>query len=330
MNLHGRRRAGGGRGGARPGGPPALRPPGRRPGRIALALAGVVTTTSVARLLLLLLAFGVLLGSPVPSLAADYQGPIVDAHSHVPNGSAIDAYVAAMKKHNISRVVLLGVGGVQKDDVAWIAAAAKKYPGLVIPAAPVADPSDAGVAKAAAALDSLKARALGEVHGRQVSRKIERDATSFGTLFELAASRGVPVVIHEELTDASARKLEAALAAHRKTTVVIAHGGEGPPARVDGLLARSSNLFFDLSGMHFQRKPALATETGPLDPAWKAVIEKYPDRFLIGIDVWAPRLFEPATLDKLMVWTRRILGELKPEVAERVASKNAAALFKLD
>jgi len=262
--------------------------------------------------------------------AADYQGPIIDAHSHVPNASAIDAYVTAMKKHNVSRVVLLGVGGAQKDDVAWIAAAAKKYPGLVVPGAPVADPTDAGVAKAADALDRLKARALGEVHERQVSRKIDRDPATFGKLFELAASRGVPVVVHAELTDAAAGHLDAALAALRKTTVILAHGGEGPPARVDGLLARNANLFVDLSGMHFQRKPALATETGPLDPAWKALIEKHPDRFLIGIDVWAPRLFEPATLDRLMAWTRRILGELKPDVADRVASRNAAALFKLE
>jgi predicted TIM-barrel fold metal-dependent hydrolase len=268
--------------------------------------------------------------APAPSMAAEYQGPIVDAHSHVSSATAIDAYVAAMKRHNITRVVLLGVGAAQKDDVAWIDAAAKKYPGIVVPGAPVADPSAAGAAKAAEALERLKARALGEVHGRQVSRKIERDPGSFAKLFELAAAKGVPVIIHEELTDDSARKLDTALAAHRKTTVIIAHGGEGPPARVDGLLTRNTNLFFDLSGMHFQRKPALATETGPLDPAWKAVIEKHPDRFLIGIDVWAPRLFEPATLDKLMTWTRRILGELKPTVAERVAAKNAAALFKLD
>ena len=261
---------------------------------------------------------------------AEYAGPIVDAHSHVPSAAAIDAYVAAMKKHNVTRVVLLGVGGVQKDDVAWIAAAAKKYPGLVVPGAPVADPTDAGIGKATEALDTLKAKALGEVHGRQVSRKIDRDPATFGKLFALAAARGVPVIIHEELTDAAVKQLDAALAAHRKTNVVLAHGGEGPPARVDGLLARNPNLYVDLSGMHFQRKPSLATETGPLDPAWKSVIEKHPDRFLMGIDVWAPRLFEPPALDKLMTWTRRILGELKPDVAERVAVKNASAVFKLE
>src|SRR5207248_1831478 len=108
----------------------------------------------------------------------------------------------------------------------------------------VADPSDAGVAKAAEALDTLKAKALGEVHGRQVSRKIDRDPGTFGKLFELAAARGVPVIIHDELTDAAAKQLDGALAAHRKTTVVLAHGGEGPPARVDAMLGRNPNLFF--------------------------------------------------------------------------------------
>jgi len=99
---------------------------------------------------------------------------------------------------------------------------------------------------------------------------------------------------------------------------------------LDRLLARNPNLMVDLSGMHFLRSPALATEKGPLGSRWKVLIEKMPDRFLIGIDVWAPRLFEPATLDRLMAWTRRILGELAPEAAEQVARKNAARLFRLE
>jgi hypothetical protein len=50
----------------------------------------------------------------------------------------------------------------------------------------------------------------------------------------------------------------------------------------------------------------------------------------VGIDVWAAALFEPAMLDRLMKWTRRILGELKAPAAERVAWKNAAKLFRID
>jgi predicted TIM-barrel fold metal-dependent hydrolase len=201
-------------------------------------------------------------------------------------------------------------------------------PGFVVLAA-APDPTDTGAAACGAARQFR--RVLGE--GTGVGRRtIERDPgdPAFAKILAVAAARGVPVVIHYELTDAAAAALDRALAAHRKATVVLAHSGEGPPARVEGLLGRNPNLLVDLSGMHFQRKPALATETGPLDPAWKALIEKMPDRFLMGVDVWAPRLFEPAMLDRLFAWTRRVLGELRPEVAERVAWKNAAAAFRLE
>ena len=265
---------------------------------------------------------------------ADYTGPLIDAHAHVSSATAIDPYVAAMKRHNVTRVVLLGVGGVQKDDAAWLATASKKYPDRVVAGLPVPDPTaETAATKLEQALPRTKTPVLGEVHIRQVgSRKIDRDPNdpAFGRVLDVAAKFGAPVVIHYELTDDATAALDRALAAHRKTVVVLAHAGEGPPPRVEGLLARNSNLVVDLSGMHFQRKPALATETGPLDPAWKALIEKMPDRFLMGVDVWAPRLFEPAMLDRLFAWTRRILGELKPDVAERVAHRNAAALFRLE
>jgi len=264
----------------------------------------------------------------LPSVgAAEYTGPLIDAHSHVPNATAINVYAAAAKRHNVSKVLLLGVGGVQKDDPAWIAAAQKKYPELVIAGAPVGDP--AAVDRVESAIDQLNARAIGEVHVRQLSRKIDRDPSGveFQKLLEVAAKRKLPVVIHDELDVRATERLERALAARREATIILAHAGESAPPRIESLLGRHPNLMVDLSGMHFQRKPSLASETGPLDPTWKALIEKMPDRFLFGIDVWAPRLFEPAMLDRLMTWTRRVLGELKPDVAERVAYGNAAALL---
>jgi predicted TIM-barrel fold metal-dependent hydrolase len=264
--------------------------------------------------------------------AADYTGPLIDAHSHVSSAQAIDAYVAAMKRHDIRKVVLLGVGGVQKEDAAWIAAAASKYPDQVVAGVPVPDPMSKTAPDALdAALKRTKARVVGEVHVRQVSRKIERNPSdpAFLKLLAVAARLGAAVVIHDELTAGPTEALEKALAAERKAVIVLAHAGEATPGGLEAVLARNPNLMVDLSGMHFQRTPSLASEGGPLDPRWKALIEKMPDRFLMGIDVWAPRLFEPATLDRLMKWTRRVLGELKPEVAERVAWKNAATLYRL-
>ena len=269
-----------------------------------------------------------------PAWSADYGGPLIDAHSHVPNATAIDAYVAAMKRHNVLKVVLLGVGGLQKEDTAWLTAASKKYPDRVVAGLPLADPTpESAVSQLELQLDRGKPRLIGEVHMRQVGRRlIDRDPNSptFGKILDVAAKFEVPIVIHYELTDAAETALDRALAAHRKSTIVLAHGGEGPPRRLDRLLLRNPNLFVDLSGMHFQRTPALASETGPLDPGWKALIEKMPDRFMIGVDVWAARLFEPAMLDRLFMWTRRILGELRLDVAERVAHRNAAKLYRLE
>jgi len=265
---------------------------------------------------------------------ADYGGPLIDAHSHLPNATAIDAYVAAMKRHNVVKVVLLGVGGLQKDDTAWLTAASKKYPDRVVAGLPLPDPtSERAASQLEVQLDRGRPLVIGEVHVRQVGRRtIDRDPTgaAFGKILDVAAKFGVPIVIHYELTDAAETALDRALAAHRKTTVVLAHGGEGPPGRLDRLLMRNPNLLVDLSGMHFQRTPALASETGSLDPGWKALIEKMPDRFMIGVDVWAARLFEPAMLDRLFLWTRRVLGELRPDVAERVAHRNAAKLYRLE
>jgi predicted TIM-barrel fold metal-dependent hydrolase len=269
-----------------------------------------------------------------PARGADYGGPLIDAHSHVPNATAINTYVAAMKRHNVVRVVLLGVGGLQKDDTIWLTAASKKYPDRVVAGLPLPDPtSETAASQLELQLERGRPRVIGEVHLRQVGRRtIDRDPNSaaFGKILDVAGKFGVPIVIHYELTDAAETALDRALAAHRKATIVLAHGGEGPPGRLDRLLQRNPNLVVDLSGMHFQRTPMLASETGSLDPGWKGLIEKMPDRFLIGVDVWAARLFEPAMLDRLILWTRRILGELRPDVAERVAHRNAAKLYRLE
>jgi len=280
-----------------------------------------------------ILAVALLLGCAAAAAQAPYQGPLIDAHSHLPNLQVLDAYVATMKRHNVAKVVLLGVGGMQKQDAEWIAAAATRYPDRIIQGAPIPDPLGQGQSsKLETLLASGQYRAAGEVHIRQESRKIDRraDDPAFGRLLEVAARRGVPVVIHCELTVEAAAGLEGALAKHPKAAIILAHGGSAEPAMVEGLLTRNSNLLVDLSGMHYQRTPRLASETGSLNPAWKALIEKYPDRFLMGIDVWAPRLFEPATLDRLMGWTRRILGELAPDVAQKVAYRNAARVFKVE
>jgi predicted TIM-barrel fold metal-dependent hydrolase len=271
-------------------------------------------------------------GASVAAAAGPYTGPLIDAHSHLPNPGALSTLLAAMDRHGVTRVALLGVGGVQKDDLAWIEAAVKQHPDRVIGMAPVPDPI---ATHAAARLDGLLAtgrfKGAGEVHVHQASRKIRRaaDAPPFLALLDVCARRGAPLVIHDELDPETMAQLERALAHNRKAMIVLAHAGSGDPLALEGLLTRHENLYLDVSGMHFLRSPALATEKGPLAPGWQALLTAHPDRILVGLDVWAPQLFTPEILDRLMLWTRRILGELPADVAERLAHTNARRLFRL-
>jgi predicted TIM-barrel fold metal-dependent hydrolase len=265
--------------------------------------------------------------------AAEYRGRMIDAHAHLPHGKAIDTYVEAMKRHDIVKVVLLGAGGVQRHDRTWIQAALRRHPTRVIAGLPLPNPTSERAA------DTLErqlaehgARVVGEVHIRHRRRGIDRDPSDgpFARVLEITGRRGVPVVMYAELDARAATALESALAARPRATVILAHAGGAAPATIDRLLAANPNLLVDLSGMHFERRPSLATETGPIDPAWKALIEKAPDRFLMGLHAWPARFLEPARLDRLIRWTRRVLGELEPDVAERVAYGNAARLFHVE
>jgi predicted TIM-barrel fold metal-dependent hydrolase len=280
-----------------------------------------------------LVALAILVASVTPGLAAEpYAGPLIDAHSHLPSLQVLDALVAAMDRHKISRVALLGVGGVQKDDAAWIETAARRFPDRVIPFAPVPDPMAADAAKKLEALlASGRFKGAGEVHVHQASRKIRRaiDAAPFLALLDVCARHAAPLVVHDELTPETTAELERALAHNRQAVIVLAHAGSGEPRALAELLARHANLWLDVSGMTYVRTPALATENGPLAPVWKALLTEHADRILAGLDVWAPALFKPETLDRLMRWTRRVLGELPPDAAAKIAHGNATRLFRL-
>lgn len=106
--------------------------------------------------------------------------------------------------------------------------------------------------------------------------------------------------------------------------LIWAHTGiGGPPVeRVQALLERYPLLMGELS-----YRPGLTCEGGMLCPEWRALILKHPDRFVVGSDTWVNQRW--SAYDEIMGGYRRWLGELPPEVAQRIAWGNAAALFGL-
>jgi hypothetical protein len=108
----------------------------------------------------------------------------------------------------------------------------------------------------------------------------------------------------------------------QKLRLIWAHTGIGgaPVARVDQLLARYPLLMGELS-----YRPGLTCEGGKLCPDWRALLLKYPGRFLIGSDTWVNQRW--ADYDNLMKGYRVWLGELPAETARRIAWDNGARLF---
>lgn len=112
----------------------------------------------------------------------------------------------------------------------------------------------------------------------------------------------------------------------QKAKLIWAHTGIGgaPVARVDALLAKYPLLMGELS-----YRPGLTCADGPsqerLCPDWRALLLKYPSRFLVGSDTWVNQRWQ--TYDGTMQGYRAWLGELPADVARKIAWNNAARWF---
>jgi hypothetical protein len=137
----------------------------------------------------------------------------------------------------------------------------------------------------------------------------------------LAEEKQLVVLAHVD--DAAVDLLMASTPSKGQTARLIwAHTGIGgvPVERVETLLAKYPGLMGELS-----YRPGLTCDGGNLCPDWRALILKYPGRFLIGSDTWVNQRWQyyEETMRGYRIW----LGNLPVEVAKKVAWDNGAALF---
>ena len=105
-------------------------------------------------------------------------------------------------------------------------------------------------------------------------------------------------------------------------TILWAHAGFSEPASVVGkMLNRYPNLWAELSYRAQDIMPG-----GEIDPGWRKVLVRHADRLMIGTDTWTvDRWYE---YRGLIGEHRRWLAKLPPEVAEKIAHKNAERLLQ--
>jgi hypothetical protein len=159
-------------------------------------------------------------------------------------------------------------------------------------------------------------RGLGEFH---LYDSANANGAVAKKLMQFAQKKGLAVLAHVD--DVAVDLL---LGHAPKARLIWAHTGiSGPPvARVQALLEKYPQLMGELS-----YRPGLTCGDGALCPDWRTLLLKYPDRFLIGSDTWVNQRWD--AYDGLMRGYRRWLGELPPDVARRIAWDNGAGLFQL-
>lgn len=123
--------------------------------------------------------------------------------------------------------------------------------------------------------------------------------------------------LHAHVDDTTIEKL---VRLYPQTRFLWAHAGMSASAATVGrLVGQAENLWVELS---------LRTDVAPngtLDPAWRSVFLRHPERFMVGTDTWVTSRWEQLVggMRSMRGW----LAQLPSEVAEAMASRNAAQLF---
>ena len=156
---------------------------------------------------------------------------------------------------------------------------------------------------------------------------------ALNAVYDFAAENDLPVWLHSNVGTVGVEEpiyldeVRTAVKDHPKTRFVWCHAGHSRnlkipslAPRVDELLEVNKNLWVDLSWVIYED---LIAPGGKLDPKWVALVEKYPDRFMIGSD----KIGKFATFKTEIRKYDPLLQALSPATAQRVAQDNLWSLL---
>ena len=275
-----------------------------------------------------------LIAFALPAFSADYIGPLFDAHLHYNEEAASGPHpladvLARMQKSGVKAIV----ANSRPNDGSKALAAAPETRKAGVTVVPfirlyrnradydswfkdetIDDMVQAEFARGVAGDQAGPFKGIGEFH---LYDSANANGAVAKKLMVFAAKNKLAVLAH---VDAAAIDL---LMAHALDARLIwAHTGIGgvPAARVDELFNKYPQLMGELS-----YRPGLTCDGGKLCPEWRALLLKYPTRFMIGSDTWVNQRWQ--YYEELMTSYRVWLGDLPPDVARKIGWSNGADLF---
>lgn len=184
------------------------------------------------------------------------------------------------------------------------------------------------------------------IHKEFVSAKVSGDVASLidpalDRIFDFCAESGLVAIMHNDIhmpfVKPAAKRFyfdqaKALLARHQDATIIWAHTGLGRVVRpvsehlalIEEILADPalSHVYFDIS---WDEVAKYVVATPRATELTAALLEKYPDRFLMGTDNVA--LAEPEAAFAVFEQYRPLWEKLSPETSRKVRKENFARLF---
>ena len=252
-----------------------------------------------------------------PSVTAADELPLVDAHIHYSHDAwkviaPADA-VAVLRKAGLRRALVSSSDddGNQKlvavaPDLVW--PSLRPYRSRADTASWTREPAIIGYLEDR--LGRFRYAAIGEFHvyGADADLPVVR------RMVELA--RQHQLVLHAH-GDGDA--IERLFAQWPEAKILWAHSGFDRPEKVRDMLRKHAGLWSDLA---FRSEQGAG---GKVPSEWRDAFAEFPDRFMIGTDTFTPERW--FYVEEHARWTRAWLADLPRDLAERIAWRNAEALF---
>ena len=261
----------------------------------------------------------------------------VDAHSHLSEDMKPDELIAAFRKAGVGGVLIMWV------DPYPLRTLADQNPGYVVPMISIS--ADKTILTDDTATVFVRARdekgicGFGEFATRLLSNGTMSDAASISDprrlkIYDAAEAKGTPVNMHVSLAEPETiAAYEKIIAARPHAPFILNHGGlTAGPDLLGRLLATYPNVYVELSGRLTppsadQPRPQSAlTADGSLKPEWRALFERFPDRFMWGMDVQS--VASTQGIPGRLAIARAAFASLPQALEENIAYRNISRVMK--
>jgi hypothetical protein len=285
--------------------------------------------------------FALAFGFAMMAVAAAEQPPFADIHLHFnwDQREIISAkeVIARLQSNNVRLAVVSSTPSelaleLANEDVDWVIPLFSPY--ITPQSRHTWFVEDAVLAAAREGLAQKRYHGVGELHLWSGMRP-KYDNKILQGLLALAEQHDVPFLIHTEASDH--RFLEPICQSRPKVRFLWAHaGGKLSVQSVEQLMIACPNVWVELSARDPWRYNSLVDEQNRLPSSWRALLTRYPDRFMTGTDpVWSVRKgqrWDEADdgwdhYDELLDFHRHWLRQLPPEVEQKIRLDNALAFF---